>query len=81
MCMKGLKGSNYGPVIKWYKSMEDNSNLLVDLIEFEQDKNGNALGNTMNIIKVGLFSYNLDLANYATKLISKIRNTVLFRAS
>ena len=79
--MKGLKGSNYGPVIKWYKSMEDNSNLLVDLIEFEQDKNGNALGNTMNIIKVGLFSYNLDLANYATKLISKIHNTVLFRAS
>ena len=66
MCMKGLKGSNYKPVINWYKSMQDNSDLLIDLIESEQDKNGNALGNTMNLIKVGLFSYNLDLAINAT---------------
>ena len=27
MCMKGLKGSNYGPVIKWYKNMEDNTQI------------------------------------------------------
>ena len=66
MTMKGLKGSNYGPVINWFKSMESNSDLLIDLIESEQDKNGNALGNTMNIIKVGLFSYNLDIAIHAT---------------
>lgn len=33
--MKGLKGSNYGPVINWYKSMQDNSDLLIDLIESE----------------------------------------------
>lgn len=33
--MKGLKGSTYGPVINWYKDMEDNCDQLIDLIEYE----------------------------------------------
>jgi len=35
MSIKGLKGSNYIPVINWYKSIESNSDLLIDLIESE----------------------------------------------
>ncbi|CDW79816.1 UNKNOWN [Stylonychia lemnae] len=70
IAVKGMKGNDYTKIQQWYLDIYQNTQLLIQLIDNEKDQNAMKL--TLNILKCGLFSQNIDLAVNCSRLLSKI---------
>ena len=70
IAVKGMKGQDYSKIQKWYQDIYQYTKTIVQLIDSEKDQNSMKL--TMSIMKVGLYSQNVDLVINCCRLLSKI---------
>lgn len=68
--VKGTKGGEFTKVQQWYSDLYANSKHLVKLIDSEKVQNSTSL--TLQIVKVGLFSSNVELAQSCCRVLSRI---------
>ncbi|KRW98303.1 Armadillo-type fold [Pseudocohnilembus persalinus] len=66
---KGLKG-DFNPIIVVYQELYANINHLIDL--FESDKTNKSIQFTLDALKPGLVSKNLDICQWAFRFYSKV---------
>ena len=70
IAVKGMKGHDYTRLGEWYRLVYEHARVLVKLLD--EDKDATVVVTTLNILKCGLFSANVDLAVYAARLMSRI---------
>jgi len=70
--IKGLKG-DYAPVLDWYKEIFTHSTKLLELLQSEPD-GVNAVLQVFDIFKAGLFSKNIEICDWALRLLGKVSN-------
>jgi hypothetical protein len=62
MCILGLKGHSYGPIIGWYQLIYQYIDKLVVLLVYEKE----SASHSLDVLKCGLFSKNVDVVNICT---------------
>ena len=80
MNVKGMKGRDFSRVQSWYRLIIGGVQILVTLIELERN-DPQALGMTMNVLKSGLISENLEVSILSARLLNKVASTLQDRAS
>jgi len=78
--MKGMKGKDFSKLITWYKLIMHNSWKLVELLDVEKD-DVKSLGLTMDVIRCGLFSSEIEVANLCCRTMTKISALIYDRSS
>jgi len=78
--MKGMKGKDYSKLITWYKLIMHNSWKLVDLLNAEKD-DVKSLGLTLDVIRCGLFSNEVEVANLCCRTLTKISSLIYDRSA
>lgn len=66
-----MKGKDYSRLITWYKLISQQSHLLVGLIESEK-YDTKVLAMTFNVVKCGLFSKSLEVAEICARSLNKL---------
>jgi hypothetical protein len=80
LCMKGMKGKDFSKLINWYKLVMHNAWKLVELLDAEKD-DIKSLGLTMEVIRCGLFSGELEVANLCCRTLTKISALIYERSA
>jgi hypothetical protein len=68
--VKGLKG-NFEPIINWYKELFIHCKVLVRIFSVEAE-GVTAIFHVLDIIKAGLYSKSVEVANWSLRLLGKI---------
>ena len=71
MNVKGLKGNDYTRIMNWYRLIMQSTQNLVTLMEIERN-DIQALGMTMNVVKSGLYSEDVEVVNMCARVLVKI---------
>lgn len=79
MNVKGMKGRDFSRVQSWYRLIIGGVQILVTLIELERN-DPQALGMTMNVLKSGLNSEDLEVSILSARLLNKVAGTLQDRA-
>lgn len=72
MCINGMKGRNYGPVIEWLKLIYQNIGKFIELLRAEQ----HYMAHCMDAIKCGLYSRNAEVCNWCELVFTKLVQTM-----
>ena len=75
--IKGLKG-DFEPVVDWYKELFLHCDILVKLFETDPEGLISAL-HVLDIMKAGLYSKSLEVANWALRLMSKTASEMNYK--
>ena len=70
IAVKGMKGNDFSKIHAWYQNIYGFAKQLTQLIDHE--KESNAMKLTLNILKCGLYSQNVDLVITCARVLSKI---------
>lgn len=71
LCVKGLTGKDYSKLVTWYQYLYNQVPMLVQLFMIEQGNKRNIL-RTLNILKCGLVSHNLEVVVECSRMICKL---------
>ena len=66
-----MKGKDYTRIMNWYRLVMQSTQNLVTLMELERN-DSQALGMTMNVLKSGLYSEDVEVANLCARVLNKI---------
>ena len=72
MCITGLKGKRYEPIIDWFSLIYSYTSKLVSLLKQE----GSQMGLCLDVVKCGLFSRNADVANACAKVLTRVAQEI-----
>ena len=80
MNVKGMKGRDYSRMMNWYRLILQTTQNLVTLMELERN-DSQALGMTMNVLKLGLLSEDSEVAALCARVLIKVCSTIQERSN
>lgn len=80
MNVKGMKGRDFSRILNWYRLVMQSTQNLVTLLELERN-DVQALSMTMNVLKSGLYSEEIEVAALCARTLVKISNNLIERSN
>jgi len=72
LCINGMKGQDYSKLYNWYVLLFKSKEKFVNLLEHESN-DPLAFSSALTVVKCGLFSLNLDIANICAKALTSFQ--------